>query len=298
MYFSALLKYLVNNHVKFSINVKTSELVSIKIGGTGKIAIFPKSIDELISILDILADNNYILLGNGTNCYFTDYNFDIPIISTKFINNVSFENNYLIAECGSSVNSICKLALKKELSGLEFAYGIPGSVGGAIYMNASAFGDSFSSVVIKSKAYDKKSRQIYTLSKEEHLFNTKSSIFQNKELLILESYLQLKNGNFEEIHKKMLTYMKKRTSTQPLNVPSAGSIFVNPSFKSASSMIDSLGLKGFSIGDAQISTKHAGFIINKGKASASDLNSLISFIKNKIKEKYNIELKEEVIFLT
>ncbi len=297
MYFSHLLKYLLSNDIKFIVNVKTSDLVSIQIGGNAKIAVFPKNIEELVNIFTILDDTKYVLIGNGTNCYFTDDYYDSPIISTRFIKNVIVDKNNIIAECGNSINSICKIASKNNLSGIEFAYGIPGSIGGGVYMNAAAFGDSLSSIVLCSTVYDKKSKTTYKITQNEHRFNTKSSIFQKEGLYVLETTLQLKEGKSKEIEQKMLFNLNKRINTQPLDMPNAGSVFVNPKNKSASAIIDSLGLKGYSIGDAQISTKHAGFIVNIGNAKAKDFNDLISYIKYTVKEKYNIILNEEIIFI-
>ncbi|MBQ8145264.1 MAG: UDP-N-acetylmuramate dehydrogenase [Clostridia bacterium] len=297
MYFSYLLKYLFNNSVKFILNVKTADLVSFKIGGKAKIAVFPKNINEFIDILTILNDTKFVIIGNGTNCYFTDDYFDHPIVSTRLLNKAYVDKNVVTAECGCTINSICKIALKSELSGLEFAYGIPGSIGGGVYMNASAFGDSFSSVILSSKVYDKKSKATYTITKEEHRFDTKHSIFKDGNLYVLESTFGLNDGKCNEINQLMLKNMNKRINTQPLDMPSAGSVFIKPDGPSASALIDSLGLKGYSVGDAQVSKKHAGFIVNNGNAKATEVNELISHIKHLVNEKYNIALKEEIIYI-
>ena len=164
-------------------------------------------------------------------------------------------------------------------------------------MNASAFGGMFSNVVINSMVYDKKRKCVYTITKDSHAFSHKSSIFQNRDLYILNTTMQLKACNNDLIKQKMREYLKKRISTQPLDMPNAGSVFIKPKEAFASLLIDKLGLKGYSIGGAQISTKHAGFIVNTGNASANDINALVLYIKSKVKKEYNIDLKEEIILL-
>lgn len=297
MYFSELINYLVDNSIKFLINEKTANLVSMQVGGPAKIIVFPKRVSELVEILNILDNNRFVLIGNGTNCFFTDDYLNCPVISTKFINKVSVTENTIKAECGCSINNICKIALKNNLTGLEFAYGIPGSIGGAVYMNASAFGGMFSCIVISSLVYNKRNKCIYSITQNEHAFGHKSSVFQNEELYLLETTLQLTNGTFNEINHKMCEYLEKRISSQPFDMPSAGSVFIKPGEISASEIIDRLGLKGYAIGSAQISKKHAGFIVNTGNASAKDINRLISYIKSKVKTEYGISLKEEIIYI-
>lgn len=297
MYFSELVDYLVDNNINHNFNAKTADLVSMQVGGTAKLVVFPKETLQLIEIFKILDNNKFILIGNGTNCYFTDNYLDCPIISTKYINRTSVFENTINAECGCSVNSVCKIALNNNLSGLEFAYGIPGSIGGAVYMNASAFGGMFSNVVINSMVYDKERKSVYTITKDSHAFSHKSSIFQSRDLYVLNTTMQLKACNNDLIKQKMREYLKKRISTQPLDMPNAGSVFIKPKEAFASLLIDKLGLKGYSIGGAQISTKHAGFIVNTGNASANDINALVLYIKSKVKKEYNIDLKEEIILL-
>ncbi len=294
---SELLEYLKNNSIKFVSPVKTADLVSFKVGGSGKIAVFPKTITQLTDVIEFIKQEKYVILGNGSNCYFTDDFFDGIIIVTSRLNKIEVENNTIIANCGANINSLCRFAMENNLSGLEFAYGIPGTVGGGVYMNASAFGGCFSDVVLSSTVLHIDSGAIFELDSEKHCFNIKKSIFQKKKLCLLATKFKLNYSNANEILEKMNAYRQKRKETQPLNMPSAGSTFVKPEKNHASFLIDKAGLKGFSVGEAQISEKHAGFIVNRGKATAKDVKELIKYIKSVVFEKFYVDLKEEIIYL-
>ena len=294
---TTLLDYLSNNNVQCKSPVNTADLVSFKIGGVGSIAVFPKTIEQLCHIVNIVKNDRFVVLGNGTNCYFTNDYFDAVIIVTSGINKVVACDNVIFAECGASLNSVCKLALSNSLTGIEFAFGIPGTVGGAVTMNASAFGGGFSEIVVKSSALDIVSGKIVELNQAAHIFATKKSIFQSGKMCLLSTQIQLSVGVKKEIKEKMYGFLKRRILSQPINMPNAGSTFVKPKEDYAARLIDKAGLKGYTIGGAQVSTKHAGFIVNLGNATASDVNNLINYIKNDIYKKFNVELNEEIIYL-
>lgn len=294
---SRLIKYLDNKRIFYKKSSKTAELVSFKVGGECALAVFPKSIIEFVEIISLIKNEKFVVLGKGTNTYFTSDFYDGIVVVTSGINQASFCGNVVLAECGAPITSVCKLAGEQSLGGMEFAYGIPGSIGGAVCMNASAYGSSFSQIVQKSTVLEIKSGKIFDIDKTEHFFSTKNSIFLNKELCILKTVLLLECCDKDLIFSKMNEYFKKRQGTQPLNMPSAGSTFVKPQDTYASMLIDKAGLKGFTIGGAQVSTKHAGFIVNLGNATSYDVQRLIMHIKNTILALYNIELKEEIIYL-
>ena len=167
MFFSLLLEFLKQRQIQFLLDVKTADLVSFKIGGLGKIAVFPKNIGEFVSLINFVKKEKHVIIGNGTNCFFSNEFYDGIIIVTKNLNKARVSDNAIIAECGASVSRLCNAALEMSLSGLEFAYGIPGSIGGAVYMNASAFGGEFSQLVHKSTVLDTESGDVISLNNKE-----------------------------------------------------------------------------------------------------------------------------------
>ncbi len=300
MPFSAIVFYLDKNNIEYEINKKTSSLVSYKVGGEAKIIAYPSKIDELCNLIVKIKENKirFFLLGNGTNTYFSDRGFDGVIVSTKKLNRIIVSGNRITAMCGALINNICLSALSNSLSGMEFMYGIPGSVGGAVYMNAEAYEKSISEIVEKSLIFDTGTLKYIDFSNKDHSFSKKSSIFaRNHNLLVLETSIILKQSNREEISLKMNDLIQKRIKSQPLNLPNAGSVFKRPKNNYASRLVDDAGLKGFRIGGAEVSKKHAGFIVNTGNATATDIYTLTNKIKEIIKYKFGIELVEEIIYV-
>lgn len=286
-------------NVDYKINGKTAAINSFKVGNSARIIVFPDNIDKLTRILGFVIKNNckYVVIGNGTNIYFCD-NYDGVVIVTKQINSITIADNIITAACGADITACAAMALKSSLEGFEFAYGIPGTVGGAVYINASAFGSSVSNIVLESLVYDLKTGNIKTLSREQHKFKIKESVFsKEKGYIVLYTKFLLKNGNNQNIREKMEKYLHRRKETQPLNFPSAGSVFIKPEGAFASQLIDEAGLKGYRVGGAEVSQKHAGFIVNVAGATSNDINCLIEHIKTIIKSKYNIELMEEIIYI-
>lgn len=298
MDFNDFTRYLDKINCLYEKEAKTSPLVSFKIGGIAKLIVFPENIPIFCKILEVIISNNikYFVLCNGTNTYFNEY-YDGVVISVKKINIVRVENNKIIAECGASLNICAEFAKKHGLSGLEFAFGIPGGIGGGLYMNASAFGGSISDIVKYSNVFDTKTLKIKRIDTKEHLFDSKSSIFQSGRYILLSTEMCLSNGKKIDIEKKMHDYLCRRIKTQPLDLPSAGSVFKRPKNNYASKLIDEAGLKGFTVGGASVSNKHAGFIVNNGGATADDVNEVIKHIKHIILEKYNVKLENEIIYV-
>ena len=204
------------------------------------------------------------------------------------------ENYFVTVSSGMTNALLAKILLDNSLSGFEFAGGIPGTIGGAIYMNAGAYGAEMQNIVVSTKYLDLNTYEIKTIANNEHNFEYRKSIFQNLNTVILETTLKLQKGNKEEIKAKMQEYAEKRKATQPLDKPSAGSTFKRGTDFITAKLIDESGLKGYSIGGAQVSEKHAGFIINTGNATAKDIINLINYVKEKVYEKLGKTIEEEV----
>ena len=221
--------------------------------------------------------------------------FEGALIFTSGISDVSFDNNIITASCGVSLTHLADIACKKCLSGLEFAYGIPALVGGAVYMNAGAYGSCISDVLVSSIAYDFEKRRKVVLNADAHVFDYRKSVYMsNRTLICLGAIFELQEGDNDAIRAKMLENMRSRKDKQPLQYPSAGSYFKRPEGNFAGKLIEDCGLKGFSIGGAQVSQKHAGFIINTGGATASDILELEEKIKGKVMSEYGVMLEREV----
>lgn len=280
----------------FQENILLSKVTTFKIGGPAKYYYQAKNEEGLIKALKKIKEINlpYYILGKGSNVLFPDKGFPGLVIQ---ISNQEIEtkNNKIICSAGLSLNKLAQEARNNNLTGLEWALLVPGTVGGAVYINAAAFGYYMSDIIEKVKVLDIKTLEIKTLKKEELKFSAKKSLFQKKKnLIILNVELKLKKGNKKDILKKEKEYSLHRKSRQPLNYPSVGCIFKNPKNNSASYLIDQAGLKGKIIGGAQISEKHANFIINIKEAKAKDVLKLIKIIKETVNKKFNIKLEEEV----
>lgn len=291
----------INNfgNIKIYENFELSKFSSFRIGGNARFAAFPKNSDELISLIDTATKSGirHIVIGNASNVLFDSGYIDALIIFTRDMKSCKIEETKIIAECGCSLSALSVAARNASLSGLEFAYGIPGTLGGAVYMNAGAYGGEISDILLESTVYNVKDGKISTLSQKDHMFSYRKSIFPNKELILISSTLSMKKGEKEVISRTMSENMKKRTEKQPLEFPSAGSAFKRPQGMFAAELIEKSGLKGFSVNDAQISDKHAGFIINRGNATSDDVLLLINKTINTVREKFGVVLEPEIIYI-
>ena len=276
---------------------------SFKIGGNAEIFAKAKTVDEVISVLEICNSNNIPLniIGNGSNLLVSDDGVKgiVLKICIDYINiqndDAKHDNNDVIITAGSGVllGKLAQILLKESISGFEFASGIPGTIGGAVRMNAGAYGFEFKDIVIETTAINKKG-EIVKFSNEEQEFVYRGSIFKDKEYIIIETKLKLKHvSNSDLIKAKMDEYKQSRIEKQPLNFPSAGSTFKRGEDFITAKLIDDCGLKGYKVGGAEVSTKHAGFIINTGNAKASDIKKIIDTIKVKALSKYNVRLRVE-----
>lgn len=300
MDFKCVISYLNKRNIRYNLDKSLKDITSIQVGGVAKIVAYPERILDFCYLITYLYQNQikFYILGNGTNVVFSDEAFDGVILCTNLLSNIKFDNDFAYFSCGASINSCCKNAFNQCLSGIEKLYGIPGTVGGAVYINASAFGVSVSDVISESIVYDFEHRKIYYLSKKEHCFNDKFSFFiVNRNTVILQSTFKLSKSEYNSIKNDMQKSISYRVKTQPYGMPSAGSVFKRPKGIIPSKLIDESGLKGTSIGGAQISNKHAGFIVNNKNASYDDIKKLTNYIKNTINELYNISLEEEIIFI-
>ena len=300
MRYDKLIKYLEEKNIPYELNKSTKELVSFNIGGNADIVVYPSKAEHIKDIACILKNKNikFTFLGNGTNTYFSDMGYNGVIISTKHFNEMITDGEYLTCMCGVSMTMACVCTRKHSLSGLEFAYGIPGNVGGCVYMNGSAFNKDMSNVVYKSSVLDLSTGNIIELNLNDHKYGMKHSVFmENKNYFILSATFKLNRGDREAINAQMQSNLTKRKATQPLDLPSAGSVFKRPKNAFASKLIDDAGLKGRCVGGAEVSELHAGFIVNKGNASSSDVRELIEIIKKEIVNRFGILLEEEIIYI-
>lgn len=275
-------------------NEPMSKHTSIKIGGPADIFVKINNLDELKYGINI-AKNKQIpvtIVGNGTNLLVKDNG--IRGITIKLdLKDIKINDEEIEVEAGVPLPLLARKSYENSLSGLEFASGIPGTVGGAIKMNAGAYGGEFKDIVKETTYLDNK-LNIKTITNEEHKFSYRYSIFNNTEDTIISTKLKLNKAKKEEIQKKMEENTKKRIEKQPIEYPNAGSTFKRKNEDIPAQIIDKCGLKGYNIGDAYVSEKHAGFIINKGKATAEDVLKLIEYIKKVAKEKFKVELELEI----
>ncbi|MBE6725561.1 MAG: UDP-N-acetylmuramate dehydrogenase [Ruminococcaceae bacterium] len=271
---------------------------SFRIGGPAGLFAVPHTTEGLIRILDEArkTEARTYILGNGSNVLFDDCGFDGVVVSTGGFNTVTAEEDGRIsAGAGASLSSVCKAARDASLTGLEFAYGIPGSVGGAVVMNAGAYGGEMAQVIESSRYLDRETLEIRDLSLAGHAYGYRDSVYRHSDRIVLSAAFRLNKGRSEEIALAMSDYASRRTSKQPLEYPSAGSVFKRPEGHFVGQMVEESGLKGFRIGGAEVSEKHAGFIVNRGGATSRDVLALVEHIRDTVRRNYGVELECEII---
>ena len=265
------------------------------IGGPADLMIFPKSKQDLIKVIEIINDNKIQLtiLGSGSNVLVSDNGIRGAVISLKnSLKKIEVDNNILYAECGTMLGKIVKHAVKNNLIGLENLNGVPGTLGGALIMNAGAWGGEISENLIHVEVINSKS-EVQKIQKKDLNFSYRQSSF-NKDDILLSAKFNLKKADKDIIKENFIEAQSGRKKSQPLNKRSAGSLFKNPKNNSAGKLLDEAGLKGFSIGDAKISEKHANFFINDGDATSKDMLMLIKKAHKEVKDKFNVNLSLEV----
>jgi len=261
--------------------------------------VFPDDLGTLILLLNFLKENNlkYIFLGNGSNVIFKNKHYDGIVIKLDRLNNITFNDTLVEVEAGYPLIKLGLECIKRSLTGFEFASAIPGQIGASIAMNAGAYKCDMSDIVREVKVINP-NLEIITMTKEELNFSYRSSFLkENKDYYIVSATLELENGISSEIEELTSKRRIKRIETQPLEYPSAGSVFRNPENMYAGELIENCGLKGYSINGAMVSEKHANFIINKNNATGEDIVNLINLIKTKVFEKYNVELILEQLII-
>lgn len=283
-----------------------SKHTSLRIGGPAKYFLLVDNVDKLIKVLDLCEENHepYYILGNGSNVLASDSGFDGVIIKlTGDFDKVTASENTINAGSSAMLSVISKIALENSLTGLEFASGIPGTLGGALVMNAGAYGGEMRQVVstvnlleaIKEGNKNAYVRKTYTL--EQMKFDYRYSIAKEKKVIFLSAEMLLEKGDKDVIRASMDEMNKSRREKQPLEYPSAGSTFKRPAGYFAGKLISDAGLKGYNVNGAEVSEKHAGFCINKGGATAADFKQLMQDVSDKVYELYSVRLEPEVIVL-
>jgi UDP-N-acetylmuramate dehydrogenase len=268
---------------------------SFKVGGPADILVTPEDALEVQAIIRICNENKvkYYLMGNGSNLIVRDGGIRGVVIKLTKLDKIQVEGNKITAQSGASLHNVAQVALASSLKGMEFASGIPGSIGGAAAMNAGAYDGEMSMILESILAIDSEG-ELLTLTKDEMELSYRSSAILKHGYAVIKVTLSLHEGDREVIKARMDTLAKKRSDIQPLEYPSAGSTFKRPEGHFSGKLIQDCNLKGFCIGGAQVSEKHSGFIINKKDASAKDILDLIAFVQNEVLEKFGVELNTEV----
>ena len=296
--FASYGEYLCNYGIPYSEYEPMSSHTTFRIGGPARFFVTPK--DDLQLLRAFKGAKNYgiktFVIGKGSNLLFDDEGYDGAVITTLSLDTISVGDNLISCFAGVSVTALSRFAMENSLKGLSFAYGIPGSVGGAVYMNAGAYNGEIRDVLIGSCYLDLTDGETKVLRAQEHKFGYRYSSYKDHpERIITSAAFKLETGDREEIKAEMDDFMERRRTKQPLEFPSAGSVFKRHPGRYTAQMIDEAGLKGACIGGAEVSVKHAGFIINKGGATCADVLKLIDLIKNTILERFGIEIECEVI---
>lgn len=295
-----LIENLGEENIKY--NEPMKDHTTMKVGGNAKIFIEPKNEQQIINVIKYAKENNinYYVIGNGSNLVVKDEGINgiVLKIGSRFADVDFLDQNHIKVFAGYPLVKLSYLAKENSLSGLEFASGIPGTIGGAVRMNAGAYGSEMVNVVERVGVLNTNTYESFELSNEEAKFSYRHSIFVDKpEYVVTYAIIKLEKGIKDEIEAKMNENNTSRKEKQPIEYPSSGSTFKRGDGFITAKIIDDLGLKGYKIGGAEVSTKHAGFVINSNNAKAKDVLDLIEYIKEKAHKELNIVLEEEVVIL-
>lgn len=269
---------------------------SFKIGGPVDALIIPDEEEQVINIIKICNRENipYFIMGNGSNLLVKDGGIRGVVIKIQEgFNKIKVEDNKIIAQAGALLTGVSRKAMEYSLTGMEFANGIPGTIGGALTMNAGAYGGEMKDIVVSVRAIDR-DLNIVDISNEDMEFRYRNSRVVRDSLILLSTTIELKSGNYDEIEAIMRDLTYRRTSKQPLELPSGGSTFKRPEGYFAGKLIQDAGLQGKKCGGAQVSTKHSGFIVNIGNATCKDVLDLVKTVQNTVMEKYGVKLEREI----
>lgn len=295
-----LTQYLTDMEVSFAKDELLKTHSTMKIGGKCNHFITPKDIDQFILVVTICKMYNieYFVIGNGSNIIFTDKGFNGAIICTKNIKGISIKNNILTVKCGTMVREVATFCLNEEMLGFENLSGIPATIGGAVFMNAGAYGSEIKDIIASAKVLDIEGN-VYTINRKDMDLKYRHTNFMDNSLFVLEANFILKKSNFDKIKEIMDKNDSLRKEKQPIDKKSVGSTFKRPKGENlfAGKLIEDCGLKGFNVGGARVSDKHAGFVINDDNATFAELNELITHIKDTVKNEKSVELELEAIIV-
>ena len=283
------------NQEDIKIDENLSNYVNFRVGGPADILLIPSEKQQVIESIKICRENNipFYVIGNGSNLLVRDGGFRGVVISMKSVKNITVNDTIIVADCGVMLKDVSNIALENSLTGFEFACGIPGTVGGAVFMNAGAYDGEISNVVYSVDVIDNDGN-VVTMLKDDLEFAYRSSAVMKNGYIVLSAKFKLEKGKVKTIKELVDDLTNKRESKQPLEYPSAGSTFKRPTGYFAGKLIQDAGLKGYSIGGAAVSEKHSGFVINKGNASAKDITDLIKHIQDEVKKQFGVDLHPEV----
>ena len=277
------------------------EYSTFRIGGKADLLLYPTTTEQFTLQLAMLAQSGlkYKVVGNGSNVLFSDAGYRGVLVFTTEMKQYRFDADALVAQSGASLARVCNDACKQGFEGFSFGCGIPGTVGGGVYMNAGAYGGQVSDVLIGSEVYDTANNRTFTLDAAAHAFSYRHSIFtEHPEYIVLSSRFALHRGNADEIMQRVKEQLQSRREKQPLNFPSAGSTFKRPEGHFAGKLIEDAGLKGVRVGGAVVSEKHAGFIINRGNATAEDVRRLVFLVRDEVEKLYRYRLECEIRYVS
>lgn len=269
---------------------------SFKIGGPADIMILPKDEDEILRAIKACRDNNidFFIMGNGSNLLIKDGGIRGVVIKINDnFNDIKISGDKVYAKAGALLTALSRRAAENSLTGVEFANGIPGTIGGAVTMNAGAYGGEIKDIVTKVRVIDK-SNNIIEYKNDDMNFGYRTSKVIEDDLVVLGMEIQLKDGNYNKIKEKMQELTKKRTSKQPLELPSGGSTFKRPKGYYAGKLIDDSNLRGFQYGGAKVSEKHCGFVVNIGGATCEDVLGIVKTVQKTVMDKFGVELETEI----
>ena len=276
-------------------NEPMSKHTTFRIGGVADIFVTPQSTEDIENIIRVAEETNtpYYIIGNGSNLLVKDEGIrGIVVQIYKKYSDIFVNDDEIVVQSGALLSAVAKKAMENSLTGFEFASGIPGTIGGGVCMNAGAYGGEIKDVLISCKVL--KDGKVIELNNEQAGFEYRNSRIMNEKMIVLEAVLKLKKGNRDEISAKMKELNSQRNMKQPVELPSAGSTFKRPEGYFAAKLIDDSGLRGFSVGKAQVSPKHCGFVVNNGGATAKEVLELIEKVTEIVYDKFGVNLETEV----
>ena len=285
---------------KVKYNEKMSKYTTMRVGGPCDCIVFPDEISKIKEVIDFCKNENitFFVIGNGSNLLVKDEGIHGVVIKLGHrFGKIELDGEYILAYAGATMPTLSQLAKKNSLKGLEFACGIPGTIGGGVKMNAGAYGSQISDILYEVTYMDEK-EEIKTIKKKDCSFGYRKSIFTiNPNYVILSAKFKLERGNIDEIENKMKENSLARKAKQPLEYPNFGSVFKRPEGYFVGKLVDDAGLRGYKIGGAQVSTKHTGFIVNVDNATCKDVLDLIGYVQTTVYNKFNVKLTPEVIII-